>query len=675
MTASTILMLLLSIAVAAGLAFYQYLFKNGHRNRTNLLLAGLRFVTILGVLLLLLNPKVSRNSYETQKTPLAVVVDNSASIVDLKADAEAKNLYQKLTSDSRLKDKFDIQSYGFASDFGPSETFDFKGKQTNIDQVSRNLKSINRNRDYPTILLSDGNQTEGNDYIYGFPAEHKVYPVILGDTTTFLDLRVMQVNVNKYAFHKNKFPVEVFLQYSGTKNVNASFTILKGGSVLHRQQVSFSNSKRSEVVNVLLPADNVGLQVFKASLTSAETEKNTYNNSKNFAVEVIDQRSEIGIVSTISHPDLGALKRSIESNSQRKVTIVKPNAVGDLGRFNVVVLYQPTPEFRPLLENIKKVGSNTFVITGDNTDFNLLNQFQSQLEFRMSSQKEDYIAGFDPDFNLFAVDDIGFSSFPPLENAFGTVTVKGNANVLLGSSIRNIESGTPLLAFFENQGKRSGYLLGEGIWKWRLQAHVENKSFEKFDVFADKIMQYLSSDNLRKSLVVNHESFYNSGEAIAITAQFFNKNYEFDDRARLSITVTNKKTKQTKKYDLLKTTNSYKVNLNGLAAGQYTFSVRELNSNTVYNSYFEILDFDIEKQFVNPDLAKLYQLAARTSGKSFMPDQVDQLIKTLLENADYKSVEKEIVRKIPLIDSLLMLILIACTLASEWFIRKYNGML
>lgn len=675
MTASTILMLLLSIVLAAGLAFYQYLFKNGRRTRINLILAGLRFITIFGVLLLLINPKVAHKTYETQKTPLAVVVDNSSSIVDLKADAVTRGLFQNLTSDSRLRDKFDIQPYGFASDFEPSETFDFKGKQTNIDQVSRNLKSINRNRSYPTVLLSDGNQTEGSDYVYGFSPENKVYPVILGDTTTYLDLRVMQVNVNKYAFHKNKFPVEVFLQYSGTKSVNANFSISKGGSVLHRQQISFSNSKRSEVVNVLLPADNVGLQVFKASLTSSETEKNTYNNSKNFAVEVIDQRTEIAIVSTISHPDLGALKRAIESNSQRKVTIVKPNAVGDLGKFNVVVLYQPTPEFRPLLENVKKVGSNFWVITGDNTDFNLLNQFQSNLEFRMSSQREDYIAGFDSDFNLFAIDDIGFSALPPLENAFGTLTVKGNANVLLGSSIRNIDSGMPLLAFFENQGRRSAYLLGEGIWKWRLQSHVDNKSFEKFDVFTDKIVQYLSSDNQRKSLVVNHESFYNSGEAIGITAQFFNKNYEFDDRARLSITVTNKSTKQTKKYDLLKATNAYKVNLDGLAAGAYTFSVRELNSNTVYNGYFEILDFDIEKQFVNPDVAKLTQLAAQTSGKSFMPDQVEELIKTLLENADYKSVEKEIVKKIPLIDSLLILILIACTLAAEWFIRKYNGML
>ncbi|RZJ72712.1 hypothetical protein [Flavobacterium sp.] len=675
MTAITVLMLLLSIVLAAGLSFYHYLFKAGKRSRTTLLLAILRFITIFGVLLLLINPKVAKSTYETEKTPLAIAVDNSASIGDLKADAAALEVYKKLSEDSRLKDKFEMQSYGFSSDFEPSETFDFKGKQTNLDEVARNLKSIYRNRKYPTVLISDGNQTEGSDYVYSFQSENRVYPIILGDTTAFLDLRVMQVNVNKYAFHKNKFPVEVFLQYSGNKAVNATFSISKGSNVLAKQTISFSPSKRSEVVNLLLPADNVGLQVFKANLSSSEAEKNTYNNTKNFAVEVIDQRTEIAIVSTQSHPDLGALKRAIESNSQRKVTIVKPNAIGDLRNYNVLVLYQPTPEFRQLFEANKNAGINTFTITGDNTDYNLLNQNQTNLEFRMSASKEDFMAAFDSGFNLFAIDNMGFESLPPLENAFGTVSVKGNANTLLNATIRGIDAGSPMLTFFENNGKRSAYLLGEGIWKWRLQSHIDNKSFEKFDLFADKIIQYLASDNSRKSLVVNHESFYNSGEAIAITAQFFNKNYEFDENARLTISVTNRNSKQTKKYDLLKTNNAYKVNLDGLAAGQYDFSVRELNSNTNYKGYFEILDFDIEKQFVNPDVLKLNQLASQTSAKAFMPDQVEELVKSLLENQDYKTVEKQITKKIPLIDSLLMLILIACTLAAEWFIRKYNGML
>ena len=293
----------------------------------------------------------------------------------------------------------------------------------------------------------------------------------------------------------------------------------------------------------------------------------------------------------------------------------------------------------------------------------------------MSGQKEDYLAEFNSQFNLFAIDNLGFENFPPLQNPFGTVTINGTVSTLLVSKIRNIATNSPLLAFAENQGKRSAFLLGENIWKWRLQSHIDNQSFEKFDVFIDKIIQFLSSDNSKKSLVVNHENFYNSGEAIEISAQYFNKNYEFDEKARLTISVSNIKTKQTKNYDLLKGNNSFKVNLDGLSAGQYNFNVKELNSKTTYSSHFEILDFDIEKQFVNPDVEKLSQLATQTQAKVHYPNQVEALIKTLLENQNYKAIQKEIVTKSPLIDWVWLLILIAVSLASEWFVRKYNGML
>jgi hypothetical protein len=53
--------------------------------------------------------------------------------------------------------------------------------------------------------------------------------------------------------------------------------------------VSFSTSKNTAVVNVLLPADKIGSQVLKQPLVHLKR-KNTYNNTKNFAVEVIDQR-------------------------------------------------------------------------------------------------------------------------------------------------------------------------------------------------------------------------------------------------------------------------------------------------------------------------------------------------------------------------------------------------
>ena len=673
--ANTALLLLFSFLLAFGLTYYHYFFKVKITSKISYFLAAIRFLTIFGILVLLINPIITRKSFEIEKTPLPIIIDNSNSIIDLKVNETALYLFEKLNSNSDLQEKFDVGIYRFDTDFQASNQFDFKGKQSNFEEIAKNLKSIYKNKTFPSILISDGNQTTGNDYVTCFENKNPVYPIILGDTTTFFDLKIKQVNVNKYAFHKNKFPVEVFINYSGTKNCTSEFTISQGNSVLDKQTLSFSPSNKSAIVSVLLPASAVGLQIFKAKITSKNSEKNSYNNSKDFAVQILDQKTNIAIISETNHPDIGAIKRAIENNAQRKVSVFKPKEIKSLQDFSVLIFYQPTASFQTVFEANLKANCNTWIITGTETDYEFLNQHQEDLSFKMSSQSEDYFADFKPDFNLFAIENIGFESFPPLKNSFGVITASKNTTVLLGSKIRNIATNAPLMAFAENQGKRMAFLLGENIWKWRLQSHVDNQNFDKFDVFIDKTIQFLATNNSKKSLIVTHENFYYSGESISVEAQYFNKNYEFDERARLTISLTNKATKATKNFDFLKGNNNFKVNLDGLSAGKYDFRVIELNSNTTYNGYFEVLDFDIEKQFVNPDLLKLKQLASKTNGFVVMPNQVDLLVKKLLEEKKYIPIQKAITKKTPLIDYKILLAILVMLLGIEWFVRKYNGML
>ncbi|HBD25893.1 hypothetical protein [Flavobacterium sp.] len=675
MTTSTILLLLLSVIIAAGLSFYQYLYKVKNQSKLYWFLAFLRFISLFSIFLLLINPIISRKITEIKKTPLPIVIDNSKSISELKATKEASELYQKISENKAIAEKYDVQLFSFDDEFQSLEQLDFKGNQSHIDGVAKNLKQLYRNTNYPVVLFTDGNQTMGNDYVFSFQENTSVLPVVLGDTTTVFDLKINQINVNKYAFLKNKFPVEVFLQYNGNQAISTTFSIQNGNQTIHKETLSFSKDKRAQSVTVLLNADKVGIAKYKAVISSNVKEKNTFNNAKNFAVEVIDQRSEIALISAINHPDLGALKRGIETNQQRKVSILKPEEVKSLQNYNILILYQPTTSFKAVFEQNKVAQINTFIITGTATDFNFLNQVQNDLLFKMSAQKEDYLATFDLNFNLFSQANIGFENFPPLEHKFGTIATKSNVNTLLSARIRNVQLQNPLLTFTENGSKRNAYLLGENIWKWRLENNLNKKSFDDFDLFTDKIIQFLVTNASKKNLNVTYESFYNSGESIEIIAEYFNKNYEFDDKAQLTIQVVNSKTKASKKYDLLKATNSYKVNLDGLEAGNYSFKVTEKQSNTSFSGSFEVLDFEIEKQFVNPDKSRLEQLASNTNGTVFYPNQLENLIKSLLENENYIPTQKETIKKSPLIDWIWLLILAIIALATEWFVRKYNGLL
>jgi hypothetical protein len=674
MTTSTILLLVLSVIIAAGLSFYQYLYKVKNQSKLYWFLAFLRFISLFSIFLLLINPIISRKITEIKKTPLPIVVDNSKSISELKATKEASELYLKISENKAIAEKYDVQLFSFDDEIESLDKLDFKGNQSNIDAVAMNVKQLYRNTNYPLVLFTDGNQTIGNDYVFGFQDNTTVFPLVLGDTTSVFDLKINQINANRYAFYKNKFPVEVFLQYNGAKNCTSTFAIMNGNQTVHRQSIVFSKDKKVQSITVLLNADKVGIAKYKAIISSSIKEKNSVNNIKHFAVEVIDQRSEIALVSSISHPDLGALKRSIEHNLQRKVTILKPNEIKSLQNYDILILYQPNAAFKSIFEQNKVEQLNTFIISGTVTDFNFLNQVQTDLLFNMSAQKEDYLTTFEQDFNMFSQANIGFENFPPLEHKFGTITEKGNVNTLLSARIRNVQLQNPLLTFSETNQKRTAYLLGENFWKWRLESHLVSKNFTDFDLFTDKIIQYLNSNASKKNLNVSYEPFYNSSESIEISAEFFNKNYEFDDKAQLTIQVVNSKTKAIKKYDLLKSNSNYKVNLDGLISGNYTFKIIEKNSNSSFSGAFEILNFDLEKQFVNPDQSRLEQLASNTNGAVYYPNQIDSLVDSLLKNENYLPIQKETILKSPLIDWKWVLLFLISVLGIEWFVRKYNGL-
>ena len=97
------------------------------------------------------------------------------------------------------------------------------------------------------------------------------------------------------------------------------------------------------------------------------------------------------------------------------------------------------------------------------------------LIFTDSKKLEDYLTTFETNFNLFSQSNIGFENFPPLEHKFGLITAKNNLNTLLSARIRNVQIQNPILTFTENGSKRKAFLLGENIWKWRLENHLRKK--------------------------------------------------------------------------------------------------------------------------------------------------------------------------------------------------------
>ena len=132
-----------------------------------------------------------------------------------------------------LNKKFEVQSYKFDKDFALLDSLEYTGTQTNIGKSLETINAIHKDDQAAVVLLSDGNQTIGNSYLYQSKfLSQAVFPVVIGDTTPYVDLKIQQLNVNKYTFLGNTFPVEIFVNYNGSRSIQSNLKIYSGASLL-----------------------------------------------------------------------------------------------------------------------------------------------------------------------------------------------------------------------------------------------------------------------------------------------------------------------------------------------------------------------------------------------------------------------------------------------------------
>ncbi|MEM6720982.1 MAG: VWA domain-containing protein [Bacteroidota bacterium] len=638
----------------------------------------MRFLSVFALLMLIINPKFKQTSYYTEKPVLTIAVDNSSSVAELGYDAQVNAVVDQFKNSTQLQDKFEIDTYTFSKELKKSDSINFSGSQTNISKALKDLNKQYKDAIAPTILITDGNQTYGNDYQFvSSRIKQPIFPVIAGDTTAYTDLKIDQLNANKYAYLKNKFPVEIIATYTGNESVQTNLVLTADGKRVASETLTFSPTDNSKVVNFNISATKIGVQTLRATLNPLNTEKNTQNNARYFAVEVIDQKVKIALISDIIHPDLGALKKSLESNELRGVDILKPTITsGELNEYQLVILYQPNSKFEAVYEAVQRLEKNTLTITGTQTDWNFVNDIQTSFSKDDLQETEEVQGQLNPNYTNFLIENIDFSDYPPLENAFGEVEFNVAHEIILSQVISGVSTNSALLATYTEDTKRAAILAGENIWKWRANSFLSQENFIEFDTFLGKLVQYLASNKKRERLTVGYELFYYGNREIQLTAQYFNPSYEFDANANLTAIIKNKDTDETTTYPMLLNAGYYTVDLNNLPAASYTFTVRAEGKNISKSGNFKILEFDIEKQFLNADAQRLQAIAAKTNGKAFhINDNSQDVILELINDSRFKTIEKSNEKVVSLIDWKYLLALIAIFLALEWFLRKFYGLI
>lgn len=676
MNISNIILIALAIVIALGFAFLQYLFKNRTRKRETYVFFALRFLSVFLLLLLLINPKITSTTYELEKPNLILAIDNSASIAHLQQEDTVLGLLEYLKSNEALQERFQSIQYNFGNELLDSGKPDFKAAQTNIYAALESVKELSRKKSTAVVLISDGNQSSGRDFRYFSPrSNQEIYPVVVGDTTEYLDLELSQLNANSYAFLDNRFPVEAFISYSGEGEINSEFIIRSGKNIVYSEEFSLDKENNSMVIQAQLPASRLGVLSYETEVVPLEIEKNTANNTKKFAVEVIDERSKILLISANPHPDIGTFKKSIETNKQRQLDIkYLDDDLSDLQEYQLVIIYQPNSDFASIFEDLKAHNQKYLLVTGNQTDWNFLNNIQDFFRKEFANQSQEIFALQNPNFNQFQFEDVGFSEFPPLEDRFGNLSVLSNdLKSIYFQEIENVETSQPLIAVMGDGQNKNAFIFGENIWRWRSASYLDNKSFEKFDNFLGKLVQNIASKQQRERLTFDYNSFYYENEAVKITADFFDQNYQFDPNADLEISVEN--SEDILESQLILKNSGYEVNLGILSPGTYDFKITEEASQVSRSGTFEIIAYNIEQQFMSSNKKAMEALAESSGTRIHYHNQIDEIVTALLSNDKYKPVQKSRQKDVPLVDLYYLLFLLVVILASEWFFRKYKGLI
>ncbi|MBK8586079.1 MAG: hypothetical protein IPN88_11920 [Bacteroidetes bacterium] len=679
------------ICLAAGFLYALVLYRKDHSFDSihpwlKRLLFGLRAVLVFFLALLLLTPLLKTLTREKEKPVIIIAQDNSQSIVINKDSSFYRNEYKKQLTDfaNGLKEKFDVKEVNWGDKVSDGIDFSFSEKQTDFSALFSQINDRYEDRNVGAVIIAgDGLYNRGSSPVYDESILKVPYfTIALGDTTVQKDLLISKVNFNKTVYLGNSFPIEVTVDARRLSGASSVLTIKQDSSVLFSKQISISGNKFNQLIPVVLDAKKTGIIHYKIELSAVAGEMSTMNNIRDIYVEVIESKQKVLVVGNSPHPDLGAIKLSLESSQNYTVKVVMAEAFeGNLSEYNLVILHNLPSTGHPIKELLGKISASsipTWYILGTQVSIPMFNALGSGINITNNIDKSNPVeAKVNRDFSLFTISsqmEQNISSFPALLTPFGKYRSTANNAVLLYQQIGDITTDQPLQIFNQSTGQRIGVLGGEGIWKWRLSDYSANGNFDAFNEWLLKSVQNLSVKENKTHFRLISKNNINENEQVVFDAEVYNDNYELINTPDVNMVITNSAGKSFP-YIFSKTEKGYNLNSGFMSAGDYKYKSTVKVSDKVYTSsgQFTVSLLQAEQGESVADHVLLNTLAQKNGGAMFYPNQLNELKDQLLKRDDMKTVSYSHYKLRDLVDVKAIFFILLALLSIEWFLRKRAG--
>jgi len=670
---------------------YAWLLYRGNRNLDKRLrygLTALRIIVVALVAWLLFAPLIKTLNYTLDKPVIIIGQDNSLSVGQVKGEGFDERRYEKDLNAlrDRLADKFEVKTYHFGDQVAEGYDFKHQAKLSNASAFLQQVQDEYANRNIGAIVLStDGIFNSGGNPVYRInQINAPVYTIALGDSIPKRDVLISNINYNNIVYLDDDFTVEAQVQAFQSDGAQTGITISQNGTRLNQQTISIKGNTFSQQVPIKLHAGKIGIHKYTVQLGTLNNEITTRNNTQTFYVEVIDGRQKVLLASVSPHPDLGVLKEAISLNKhyEPKLALADDLNAIDPSKFDLIVLYQ-LPDGQNvasgLLQKVKATKKPVWYILGAQSNVNAFNQFQNQVNLSSAngSVQEVYpelVNGFSS-FNLTEADKKQFLTYDPLLSPFGRLTVNTGATTVFNQRIGKVSTQQPLLFFTSDAGQKSAYLMGEGLWRWRLsEAESETEQSVLFDLIS-KTVQYLSvKEDKRRFKVFTSKPAYDENEPVQFNGTLYNESYEPVNEPELSLQVKNEAGKVFN-YVFSKTEKGYQLDAGAMAAGNYSYVANTTLGGKKFTAsgsfYVNALIAEFQQTTANHQL--LNTVARQSGGKLFMPQDLLKIVEEIGKNDNIKTISYEDRKYDELINLKWLFGLILVLLSVEWFLRKRNG--
>lgn len=651
-------------------------------------MALLRFSVVTFLALLLLEPLIQNESQKIEKPIVVIAQDNSQSVVLNKDSLFYQNEFQGRLNNlkDKLSEKYEVKTLSFGEKLSDGFVFSFDEKQTDFSLLLDDLYAKYYGRNLGAVIIAaDGVYNKGQNPVYASSnlKNASIYTIALGDTSKKKDVAIANVVHNKLAYLGNDFPIEVVVSADYFDKKKAVAKVFKGDKVIATKDLIFNSDNDIQTIPFKIEATSAGKQKYIVQIETTDEEFTLVNNKAEVFIEILDNKQKILIVAAAPHPDIAALKTAIEKNINYQVDIIDVmDYAGKINDYNLVVLHNiPSVNGgeKKLMADIEKEKTPVLYFIGAQTQFSSFNNLKCGLSIIAPKGFTDAKPSLNIGFNSFTIDE-GlknlFPELPPLEIPFaGDYKISNGVNVLLYQKIGSTTTNYPLIGFNEKNGQKLGFVLGEGIWRWKFQDFIKHKNSNNFESLISKIVQFLAVKEDKNKFRVSANGEFLENEKVVLQAELYNDIYELVNDAEVTLDITNEDEEAYPQKAFAKIGQSYRLDAGVFSPGSYSYVARTVSNGVKYevNGEFIVKELKVEYLDAVSDHALLYALSQKTGGKMYPKDNFDEIVNDIEKNNNIASlsyINKELT---DIIKWKWILFLIMTLLSIEWFLRKRNG--